>query len=197
MTDIKASDVANLRKMTGAPMMDCKKALIESKGNIDKAIEGLRKKGAATAAKRAGREAKEGVVASYMHGTGIGVLVEVNSETDFVARSDDFQSFARDVAMHIAAANPEYLKAGDVPSEVLDKEKEIELEKLKKEGKPANILDKIWEGKKEKFFVENCLMKQSFVKNPDITIEELLNEVVGKIGEKIEIRRFSRFEVGK
>jgi len=197
MADIKASDVAVLRKMTGAPMMDCKKALVESKGDTDKAIEHLRKKGAATAAKRADREAKEGVIASYVHGDKLGVIVEVNSETDFVARSEDFQKFARDVAMHIAAANPEYLKPEDVPAKVLDKEKEIELEKLKKEGKPANILEKIWEGKREKFFTENCLIKQSYVKNPDLTIEELLNEVVGKIGEKIEIRRFCRFELGK
>ncbi|MEK7447690.1 MAG: translation elongation factor Ts [Patescibacteria group bacterium] len=197
MAEIKASDVAALRKMTGAPMMDCKKALTESKGDTDKAIEHLRKKGAATAAKRATREAKEGVITSYVHGDKIGVLVEVNSETDFVARSEDFQKFARDVAMHVAAANPEYLKPEDVPAKILDKEKEIELEKLKKEGKPANILDKIWEGKKEKYFSENCLIKQSYVKNPDITIEELLNEVVGKIGEKIEIRRFARFELGK
>ena len=197
MTDIKAGDVASLRKMTGAPMMDCKKALVESKGDVDKAIEHLRKKGAATAAKRADREAKEGVVVSYIHGDKIGVLVEVNSETDFVARSEDFREFARNVAMHIAAANPEYLKPEEVPAGILDKEKEIELEKLKKEGKPENILEKIWEGKKDKFFGENCLVKQSYVKNPDITIEELLNEVVAKIGEKIEIRRFTRFEVGK
>lgn len=197
MADIKASDVAALRKMTGAPMMDCKKALVESKGNTDKAIEHLRKKGAATAAKRADREAKEGVIASYVHGDKIGVMVEVNSETDFVARSEDFQKFARDVAMHVAAANPEYLKPEDVPAKILEKEKEIELEKLKKEGKPANILEKIWEGKKDKFFSENCLIKQSYVKNPELTIEELLNEVVGKIGEKIEIRRFCRFELGK
>lgn len=197
MSEIKASDVASLRKMTGAPMMDCKKALVEAKGDTEKAIEHLRKKGAATAAKRADREAKEGVIASYIHGDKIGVLVEVNSETDFVARSDDFQKFARDVAMHVAAANPEYLKPENVPAKVLDKEKEIELDKLKKEGKPANILEKIWEGKKEKYFTENCLMKQGYVKNPDISIEELLNEVVGKIGEKIEIRRFSRFELGK
>lgn len=197
MADIKAIDVASLRKITGAPMMDCKKALVESKGDTDKAIEYLRKKGAATAAKRADREAKEGVVASYIHGDKLGVLVEVNSETDFVARSDDFQKFAKDVAMHVAAANPEYLKPEDVPEDVLAKEKEIELDKLKKEGKPAQILEKIWEGKKEKYFSENCLMKQGYVKNPDITIEELLNEVVGKIGEKIEIRRFARFEVGK
>lgn len=197
MPDIKASDVANLRKATGAPMMDCKKALIEARGNTDKAIIILRKKGARVAAKRADREAKEGVISSYIHGDKIGVIVEVNSETDFVARSDDFRQFARNVAMHIAAASPEYLKCEDVPAKILEKEKEIELEKLKKEGKPANILDKVWEGKKEKYFAENCLMKQSYVKNPDITIEELLNELIAKIGEKIEIRRFSRFEVGK
>ena len=177
MVDIKTSDVANLRKMTGAPMMNCKKALVESKGDVDKAVEYLRKKGASVAAKRADREAKEGMIISYIHGNKIGVLVEVNSETDFVARSDDFKAFARDVAMHVAAATPEYLNAEDVPKKVLDKEKEIELEKLKKEGKPANILDKIWEGKKEKYLAENCLMKQSFVKNPDITIEELLNDL--------------------
>ena len=195
--DIKAKDVAELRKMTGAPMMDCKKALAESNGDIDKAVEYLRKKGAATAAKRAEREAKEGVIASYVHGDKLGVLVEVNSETDFVARNEEFKAFARDIAMHVAAASPSYLAPEDVPAKVLDKEKEIELEKLKKEGKPANILDKIWEGKKEKFFSENCLVKQSFVKNPDITIEGLLNEKIGKIGEKISISRFVRYEVGK
>ncbi len=195
--DIKAKDVAELRKMTGAPMMDCKKALSESNGDIDKAVEYLRKKGAATAAKRAEREAKEGVIASYVHGDKLGVLVEVNSETDFVARNEEFKAFARDIAMHVAAASPSYLAPEDVPAKVLDKEKEIELEKLKKEGKPANILDKIWEGKKEKFFSENCLVKQSFVKNPDITIEGLLNEKIGKIGEKISISRFVRYEVGK
>lgn len=195
--DIKAKDVAELRKMTGAPMMDCKKALAESNGDIDKAVEYLRKKGAATAAKRAEREAKEGVIACYVHGDKLGVLVEVNSETDFVARNEEFKAFARDIAMHVAAANPAYLAPEDVPAKVLDKEKEIELEKLKKEGKPANILDKIWEGKKEKFFAENCLLKQSFVKNPDITIEGLLNEKIGKIGEKISISRFVRYEVGK
>jgi elongation factor Ts len=197
MADIKAKDVAVLRKMTGAPMMDCKKALIESKGDVDKAIEHLRKKGAATAAKRADREAKEGVVVSYVHGDKIGVLVEVNSETDFVARNKDFKDFARDIAMHIAAANPEYLNPEEVPKKVLDKEKEIEIEKLKKAGKPSNILNKIWEGKKDKYFTENCLMKQPFVKNPDITIEELLSDLIGKIGEKIEIRRFVRYELGK
>ncbi len=197
MAKITAKDVAELRKITGAPMMDCKKALQESGGNVDKAIEYLRKRGAATAAKRAEREAKEGVIASYMHGDKLGVLVEVNSETDFVARNDEFKAFARDIAMHVAAANPTYLAPEDVPKKVLDKEKEIELEKLKKEGKPANILDKIWEGKKEKFFAENCLLKQSFVKNPDITIEELLSEHIGKIGEKIGIQRFVRYEVGK
>ncbi len=197
MAKITAKDVAELRKITGAPMMDCKKALQESGGNVDKAIEYLRKRGAATAAKRAEREAKEGVIASYMHGDKLGVLVEVNSETDFVARNDEFKAFARDIAMHVAAANPAYLAPEDVPKEVLDKEKEIELEKLKKEGKPANILDKIWEGKKDKFFAENCLLKQSFVKNPDITIEELLSEHIGKIGEKIGIQRFVRYEVGK
>lgn len=197
MAGIKAKDVQELRKMIGAPMMDCKKALQESNGDIDKAIEILRKKGAATAAKRSGREAKEGIIASYVHGNKLGVLVEINSETDFVARSEDFQTFAKDVAMHVAAANPEYLKPDEVPQKVLDKEKEIELDKLKKEGKSVNILDKIWEGKKEKFFAENCLMKQSFVKNPDVTIEDLLAEVTGRIGEKIEIRRFCRFEIGK
>ncbi len=194
---ISAKDVQNLRKICGAPMMDCKYALEEAKGDVEKAVEILRKKGAATAAKRAEREAKEGIITSYIHGNKIGVLIEVTCETDFVARSDDFQRFARDVAMHVAAANPEYLYPEDVPAKVLEKEKDIELEKLKKDGKPADILDKIWEGKKEKFFSENSLLKQTFVKNPDITIEELLAETIGKIGEKIEIRRFCRFEVGK
>lgn len=197
MAEIKAQDVAKLRQDTGAPMMDCKKALEESDGNPDKALEFLRKKGAQVAAKRFDKETKEGVIGHYLHNDKIGVLVEINCETDFVARTDDFKDFAREIAMHIAAANPDYLDSADVPAEVLDKEKEIEFAKLAEEKKPEEIKEKIWEGKKEKFFSEHCLLNQPFIKNPDITILQFLNEKVAKIGEKIQIRRFARFEVGR
>ena len=197
MAKINAQDIANLRKTTGAPMMDCKKALEESSGDSEKALECLRKRGAQVAAKRSDKETKEGVIGQYMHNEKIGVLVEVNCETDFVARTDDFRNFAREIAMHIAAANPEYLSADEVPDEVLEKEKEIEFAKLAEEKKPETIKEKIWEGKREKFYSEHCLLNQPYIKNPDIKISEMLNEKVSKVGEKIQVRRVCRFEVGR
>ena len=191
---VSIEDIKKLRQMTGAGMMDAKKALEEADGDIDKAVENLRKAGMASAAKRAGREAREGVVASYVHGGKIGVLVEVNCETDFVARTDDFKDFARDVAMQVAATSPEYTTPDDVPAEVVEKEKEIYRAEVA--GKPAEVVDKIIDGKLQKYFAEVCLVKQPFVKDPDKTIEDLMAELVGKLGENIVIRRFSRIELG-
>jgi elongation factor Ts len=196
--EISASQVKELRERTGAGMMDCKKALVEAGGNMEKAAEILREKGLAAAAKKAGRIAAEGIVESYIHGGGrIGVLVEVNCETDFVAKNEDFRSFVKDIAMQIAAAKPEYIRREDVPAEVLEKEKQILRAQAVNEGKPANIVDRMVEGRIEKFFKEVCLLEQPFVKNPDVTIQELLNEKIAKIGENIAIRRFTRYEVGE
>lgn len=194
---ITAKDIQELRNRTGAGMMDCKKALEESKGDIEKAIEHLRKKGAATAAKRAEREAKEGLVATYNHGARIASMVEVNCETDFVARNEDFKQFVKDMAMQVAASAPAFVSREDVPKEVVEKEREIEAEKLKKEGKPAEIIEKILEGKMEKFYGEVCLLEQPFIKDCDVRVQDLLNEQIAKIGEKIQIRRFERFELGR
>ncbi len=194
---ISLEDIKKLRESTGAGMADCKKALEESGGNYDKAIEYLRKKGAATSAKRADREAKEGFIAVYSHGGRIASMVEVNSETDFVALNKDFQAFAADIAMQVAASMPEYVSREEIPANVIKKEQEIELEKAKAEGKPAEIAKKIVEGKMEKFYASVCLLEQTYIKNPDITVGDLLNEKVASIGEKIQIRRFERFEVGK
>lgn len=200
--EISSGMVKELREKTGAGMMDCKKALVETNGDFEKAVEFLRKKGLSAAAKKAGRTAKEGAVSAYIHGTGkIGVLVEVNCETDFVARNEQFQNFVRDIAMHVAAANPQYVRAEDVPTEVVEKEKEICLAQLKQDPKNANkppqVLEKIIEGKVKKFFDETCLMNQSFVKDPDKTITQLQTEMVAKIGENINIRRFARFTLGE
>lgn len=194
---VTKKDISDLRNSTGAGIMDCKKALEESDGNIEKAIENLRKKGAATSAKRADRKVKEGVIAVYSHGGRIAAMAEVNCETDFVARNDDFKEFAREVAMHIAASNPSYISKENIPAEVLKKEKEIELAKIKDSGKPKEVVEKIIEGKLEKYYEQVCLLSQPYIKNPDIKVEGLLNEQVVKIGEKIEIRRFERYEVGK
>ncbi len=194
---VTAEMVKKLREQTGAGMMDCKKALTETSGDFDKAVEFLRKKGLAAAEKRAGREASEGVIGSYIHMDKIGVMVEVNCETDFVARTDEFKQFARDVAMHIAAANPRFLSRETVPDEILQKEKEIYREQVT--GKPEHVTDKIVEGKLEKFYSENCLLEQVFVKDPDQkkTIKDLLTEMIGKIGENIVIRRFVRYQLGE
>jgi len=196
--DISAAVVQDLRQRTGAGMMDCKKALVETGGDLDKAVDFLRKKGIASAEKKAGREAKQGAVTSYIHGGGrIGVMLEVNCETDFVARNESFQEFSRDVAMHVAATNPQFLKKEDVPVAVLEKEKEILLEQMKSQGKPEAVMNKIIEGKLAKYYEENCLMHQSFVKYPEKTIEDYLKETIAKIGENIVIRRFVRFELGQ
>ena len=190
--------VRELREKTGAGMMDCKKALAETEGNFEKAVDYLRQKGLATAAKRAGRVASEGRVGSYIHAGGkIGVMVEVNCETDFVAKTDDFQAFAKDVAMQIAASSPLFVRREEVPPAVLEKEREIYRLQAREAGKPEKIIEKIVDGKLEKYYSEVCLLEQIFVKNTDITIQDLLNGLIGKLGEKIEVRRFARFQVGE
>ena len=198
MAEISAKSVMELRKSTGLGMMDCKQALKETDGDIEKAIEYLRKKGMAAVEKRAGRDATDGLIVSYIHpGSRLGVLVEVNCETDFVARTEDFQQFARDVSMHIAASQPLAVQREDIETELLEKERAIYLEQAKNEGKPENIAEKIVQGRIEKFYQENCLMEQNFVKNPDQTIEQMITELTAKIGEKIGIRRFSCFRLGE
>jgi len=195
---VTAEMVKQLRERTGAGMMNCKKALIESDGNIEKAIEYLREKGLAKAAEKAGRIAAEGIVDAYIHGNGrIGVLVEVNIETDFAAKNEDFKTFVKDVAMHIAAAKPEYLKREDVPAEVVEKEKEILKAQALNEGKPEKVVEKMVVGRIEKFFKEACLMEQPWIKDTDKTIADLVTEKIVTIGENINIRRFVRFERGE
>lgn len=195
---ISASLVKELREKTSAGMMDCKKALQETEGNFDKAVEWLRVKGLSKAAKKAGRIAAEGTVASYIHAGGrIGVLVEINSETDFVARNEEFQKFVGDIAMHIAAMAPSYVTPDDIPQEDRDKEREVLKNKALEEGKKAEFLDKILDGQMSKWAAETCLMGQKFVKNPDLTVEKYLQEVIARIGENIVIRRFTRFELGE
>lgn len=195
---VNAADVKTLRERTGAGMLDCKKALEEANGDLTKAAELLREKGLAAAAKKGDRIATEGIVESYIHGGGrIGVLVEVNCETDFVGKTDQFRSFVKDIAMHIAAANPKFLSREEVSQAELDKEKEILRNQALNEGKPEKIVDKMVEGRMNKYYEENCLMEQSFVKDPEKTITELLNEKIAAIGEKISIRRFARFELGE
>jgi len=195
---IGAGQVKELRERTGAGMMECKKALEETNGNMEAAIDLLRARGAAKAAKRADRETKEGTIGSYVHSNGkIGVLVEVQCETDFVARNDAFQQLARDLAMHIAAAAPLALNPEDIPADVVEREKAVYLETVKNEGKPANIHDKIVEGKLKKFYAENTLLGQPFVKNPDITIDQLVQEASSKTGERIVVKRFSRYVLGE
>jgi elongation factor Ts len=196
--EVSASMVKDLREKTGAGMMDCKKALAESAGNFEKAVDYLRQKGLATAARRAGKVASEGQIGSYVHAGGkIGVMVEVNCETDFVAKTDDFQAFAKDVAMHIAASSPLYIQRENVPPEVLEREREIYRAQAREAGKPEKIMEKIVEGKLEKYYSEVCLLEQPFVKDPDRTVQDLLNGLIGKLGEKVEIRRFIRFQVGE
>ena len=198
MSEITAAMVKQLREKTGSGMMDCKKALAENDGDMDKAIDFLRKKGLATAAKRAGRATTEGVVQPYVHTGGkLGVMVEINCETDFVAKSDDFQEFAKNVAMHIAATNPIGITPEDVPAETLAREKAIYVDQAKQTGKPDNVIEKIVEGKMNKFLKENCLMQQAYVRDPDITIADLLNELIAKIGENISVKRFVRFQIGE
>ena len=195
---IPASVVKELREKTGAGMMDCKKALSETGGDLAKASEYLREKGLAAAAKKSGRIAAEGIVESYIHlGGKIGVLLEVNCETDFVARTDEFRAFVRDVAMQVAATNPQYLSRDEVPQAVLDKEKEILTAQALHEGKPEKVVEKIVVGRIDKYYAENCLLEQSFVRDTDVTINDLLKEKIAKIGENITIRRFTRYEMGE
>ncbi|MBW2574971.1 MAG: translation elongation factor Ts [Deltaproteobacteria bacterium] len=198
MVTISAVMVKQLREQTGAGIMDCKEALSECSGDVSKAVDFLRKKGLATAAKRAGRATTEGIVESYIHmDSKLGVLVEINCETDFVAKNDDFKEFAKNIAMHITATNPVSIRQEDVPEEAIDKEKEIYRGQVLEMGKPEKIVDKIVEGKLKKYFKDNCLMNQAYVRDPNITIEDLLNETVAKIGENIIIKRFARFKIGE
>jgi len=191
---ISAQDVKKLREQTGAAMMDAKHALEEAGGDIEKAIESLRKKGQKMAAKRAGREAKEGCVAAYIHANGqVGAMVELVSETDFVARNEQFKELAYDIAMHVAATDPQYLSSDDVPEEVIKKEKEVYREQLAKEGKPESMMENIMKGKLKKFYTDVCLLDQSFIKDEEKTVAEVITEAIGRMGEKIEIRRFARF----
>jgi elongation factor Ts len=196
--EITASVVKDLREKTGVGMMDCKTALKETNGDIEKAIEYLRKKGIATAQKRGGRSTSEGQVQSYIHAGGkIGVLVEVNCETDFSGKSADFTEFVKNVAMHIAASNPIAVNREGIPANILEKEKDIYMTQARESGKPENVLPKIVEGKVNKFFAETTLLEQQYVKNPDITIQDLLNDLIAKTGENIIISRFVRFQLGE
>ncbi|MDI6630928.1 MAG: translation elongation factor Ts [Bacillota bacterium] len=198
MVEISAKLVKELRERTGAGMMDCKKALTETGGDMEKAILYLREKGLAAAAKRAGRVAKEGLVSAYVHpGNRVGVLVEVNCETDFVAKTEDFKNFVHDIALQIAASRPEYISRDDLPAEVIAREKEILRAQALNEGKPEKVIEKMVEGRIEKFFKETCLLEQPFIKNPDVTVKDLLHEIIGRIGENIVIRRFVRYELGE
>ena len=198
MTTISATMVKQLREKSGAGMMDCKKALVECDADIDKAVDFLRKKGLATAQKRAGRAMTEGTIQSYIHmGGKLGVLVEVNCETDFVAKNEDFVQFAKNIAMHVAATNPLGMRQEDVPEETVQRERDIYQAQALETGKPENVVTKIVDGKINKFFKENCLLNQPYVRNPDLTVEDLLNELIAKIGENITIKRFVRFQTGE
>ncbi len=197
MAEVSAAMVKELREKTGAGMMDCKKALAENGGDFGKAEEWLRKKGITGAAKRAGRTAAEGLVGAYVHNGKVGVLVEVNCETDFVARNEDFQALVRDIALHIAALSPQYVRREEIPAEVLEKEKEIERVKLREQKKPEAMIEKILTGKIEKYFETVCLVDQPFVKDDKKKVHEVVTAAVAKIGENISIRRFTRYQVGE
>lgn len=195
--NITSQMVKELRDKTNAGMMDCKKALSETAGDMEKAVDLLRQKGLAVAAKRAGRETKEGIIESYIHAGGkLGVMVEVGCETDFVAKTDDFKAFAKDIAMHIAAVNPIAVSREEVPADILQREKDIYINQALESGKPQQIVEKMVGGKVEKYLAEICLLEQKYVKNPDLTIQDLLNELVGKMGENISIKKFARFQIG-
>lgn len=195
---VTAQLVKELREKTGVGMMDCKKALVETEGNMEKAVEFLREKGLSAAKKKEGRVAAEGLVESYIHGDGrIGVLVEVNIETDFAAKNQEFRTLVKDIAMQIAASKPEYVRREDVPSSFIEKEKEILRAQALNEGKPEKIVDKMVEGRIDKYYKEICLLEQPFVKNPDITVAQLVTEKIATIGENITVRRFARFERGE
>lgn len=196
--EISASLVKDLREKTGAGMMDCKKALVEAAGDFEKAVDYLRKKGIASASKKSGRLTKEGAVTSYIHGEGkVGVLLEVNCETDFVARTEQFRQLVKDIAMHVAAANPQWVRSDEVPADILAKEKEIAIAQMQASGKPPAVLEKIAEGKIKKFFEDNCLLHQMFVKDPSKTIEQLIKESIATLGENMSVRRFARFTLGE
>lgn len=194
---VTAAMVKEIREITGAGMLDCKKALVETEGNVEKAVEYLRKKGLSKAAKKAGRVAAEGLVESYIHGGRIGVIVEINSETDFVAKNEEFKQFAKDIAMQIAAQNPKFVSREDVSADDIAKEKDILREQALNEGKPEKIVEKMVEGRIEKYYKEVCLLEQSFIKDSDVVIKDLLTQKIAKLGENIVIRRFVRFEVGE
>lgn len=192
-----ATLVKELREKTGAGILDCQKALVESGNDIEKAIEHLRQKGLAAAQKKAGRETNEGLISAYIHpGSRIGVLLEVNCETDFVARNEEFQAFVKDLALQIAAASPRYVKREDIPAEVIEKEKAIYRAQCKEMGKPEPAWDKIVQGKIEKFYEESCLLDQAFIKDPTVTIKDMLAQKIAKIGENISLRRFTRYQLG-
>ncbi len=196
--EISIELVKDLRQRTGAGVNDCKAALLEAKGNMEAAIDHLRRKGLATAAKKAGRIATDGLVSSYIHAGGkMGVLVEVNCETDFVAKTEDFQTFVKNIAMHIAAANPQYIRREEIPEEVLERERAIYRTQAQEAGKPQKIIDKIVEGKMERFYSEVCLLEQTYVRDSDLTIKEFLDAMIAKVGENISIRRFARFQLGE
>ncbi len=195
---ISAQQVKELRELTGAGVLECRKALQETNGDLDKAVAYLRERGLAAAAQKVGREAKDGVVELYSHGGGrVGVMVEVNCETDFVARTEQFRAFAHDLALHITAANPRFMDTADVPAEVLENERTIARNRALQEGKPEKVVDKIVEGRIEKFYQETCLLKQPFVKDEGITIADLLKQIIAAIGENVLIRRFARWELGE
>ncbi len=194
---ISASAVKELRERTGVGMMDCKNALVETNGDIEKAIDYLREKGLAKAAKKAGRVAAEGLVESYIHGGRIGVLIEVNSETDFVAKNEEFKTFVKDMAMQVAATNPKYVSREEIPEEEIAREREVLTHQAINEGKPEHIAAKMVEGRIEKYFEQVCLLDQNFIKDPDVKVSDLLNNLITKIGENLKIRRFARFEVGE
>ncbi|MBC7106681.1 MAG: translation elongation factor Ts [Firmicutes bacterium] len=196
--EVPAAQVKELRERTGAGMLACKQALVEAGGDMERAITILREKGLAAAAKKAGRAANDGLVEAYIHGGGrIGVLVEVNCETDFVARTEEFRTLARDLAMQIAAARPEYIRREDVPEEVVVKEKAILRAQALREGKPEKVVDRMVEGRLEKFFKEQCLLEQPFIRDPNITVGQLITEKIARLGENITVRRFARFELGE
>jgi elongation factor Ts len=195
---ISAQQVKELRESTGAGMMDCKKALVETNGDMSKAVDYLREKGLAAAAKKSGRVAAEGLVESYIHGAGkIGVMIEVNCETDFVAKTPEFHSFVRDLAMQIAAANPQYLNRDEVPAAIVEHEREILRAQALNEGKPEKIVDKMVEGRVDKYYKENCLMEQTFIKDPEKSVTDIVNAQISKIGENIVVRRFVRYQMGE
>lgn len=196
--EITIEMIKELRERTGAGVMEAKKALEEANGDMEKAVTILREKGVIKAAKKAGRIAKEGIIEAYIHtGDKLGVLVEVNCETDFVARTDEFRKLAKDIALQIAGMNPQYVSKEDIPPEVIEKEKEIYRTQLRNEGKPEHVIEKIIEGKLEKFYEEVCLLEQPFVKNPEIKVKDLITEAISKLGENIVVRRFARFVVGE